>query len=41
MKRKRVIFRAWRIDPKTGEKLWAKDFGFKAWPILVNSKKEA
>lgn len=30
-----VIFRPWRIDPKTGDKLWARDYGLKAWPIPV------
>lgn len=30
-----VIFRPWRIAPKTGEKLWARDYGLKAWPIPV------
>ena len=24
---KMAIFRPWRIDPKTGEKLWARDYG--------------
>lgn len=32
------IFRPWRICPKTGNKLWAKKFGKKAWPILVAKK---
>lgn len=32
----RVVFRPWRIDPKTGQKLWAKNYGFKAWPIPVS-----
>lgn len=32
-----VIFRPWRIDPKSGEKLWARDYGLKAWPIPVDS----
>ncbi len=31
----KLIFRPWRICPKTGDKLYAKTFGFKAWPILV------
>jgi hypothetical protein len=30
-----LIFRAWRTNPRTGEKEWAKDFGKKAWPILI------
>jgi hypothetical protein len=29
------IFRAWKLDPKTGEKMWAKDHGLKAWKIWV------
>lgn len=29
------IFRAWRRDPRTGEKLWARDYGKKAWKIWV------
>ena len=31
----RYIFRPWRRCPQTGEKLWAKDFGLKAWRIPV------
>lgn len=31
----RYIFRAWRIDPTTGRKLYAKAFGLRAWPILI------
>jgi len=33
-----LIFRAWRINPKTGEKEYAKDHGKKAWPIWVSPK---
>lgn len=33
-----VIFRPWRRDPRTGEILWAKDYGLKAWPIPVDGK---
>lgn len=29
------IWRAWKLDPKTGEKMWAKDHGLKAWRIWV------
>jgi hypothetical protein len=29
------IFRAWRRHPKTGEKMWARDYGLKAWRIPV------
>ena len=32
---KKLIFRPWKIDPKTGDKMWARAYGFKAWPILV------
>jgi len=31
----RLIFRAWRRDPITKEKLWARDYGKKAWPIWI------
>jgi hypothetical protein len=31
-----IIFRAWRINPKTGEKEWAKTYGFRAWPIPID-----
>lgn len=31
----RYIFRPWRTCPKTGERLYAKAFGLRAWPILV------
>lgn len=34
--RKRVIFRPWRIDPKTGKKLWARNYGLRAWPIRID-----
>jgi hypothetical protein len=30
-----LLFRPWRTDPKTGEKVWAKWFGKRAFPILV------
>lgn len=36
-----VIFRPWRRDPKTGEVLWARDYGLKAWPIPVDGKDAA
>lgn len=32
-KGKRLIFRAWIL--KDGKKLWAKDYGYKAWPVWV------
>jgi len=34
-KKRLLIFRAWKKHPKTGEKMWAKDYGLKAWPIWV------
>lgn len=34
------VFRAWRTCPKTGERLWAKDYGLKAWRIPVSRKKK-
>ncbi len=33
---KKRIFRAWRIDPVTGERIWAKHYGLRAWPIWVD-----
>lgn len=35
-----VIFRPWRIDRKTGDKLWARDYGLKAWPIPVGGDRK-
>lgn len=29
------IYRAWKLHPRTGEKMWAKDHGLKAWKIWV------
>lgn len=31
----RYVFRPWRTCPKTGDKLYAKAFGIRAWPILI------
>lgn len=31
----RYVFRPWRTCPQTGERLYAKAFGLRAWPILV------
>jgi len=31
----KYIFRPWRKCPKTGNILWAKKHGLKAWPLLV------
>ena len=36
----RYVFRPWRRCPRTGEKLWAKQFGFKAWRIPVSEDNE-
>jgi hypothetical protein len=33
---KKLIFRPWRTDPLTGKRLWAKQYGLKAWPIWVD-----
>ena len=30
------IFRAWRLT-KDGEKLWTRDYGYKAWRIWVST----
>ena len=30
-----VIFRAWKTHPKTGEKMYARDYGKRAWPIYI------
>jgi hypothetical protein len=31
----RYVFRPWRRCPITGQKLWARSYGKRAWPILV------
>jgi len=31
----RYVFRPWRRCPHTGRKIWAKEYGFKAWRIPV------
>ena len=31
----RYVFRPWRLCPKTGQRLYAKSYGFRAWPLLV------
>lgn len=33
---KRYVFRPYRTDPRTGKVLWAREYGLKAWPILVD-----
>lgn len=30
----RLIFRAWKTD-KNGNRVYAKDYGLKGWPLLV------
>jgi hypothetical protein len=35
MKKKKLIFRPWRKNPKTGEIEYARDYGYKAWPIWI------
>jgi hypothetical protein len=32
------IFRTWRKDPRTGQILYAKDYGLKAWRIPIGSE---
>jgi len=32
---KYYIFRAWRYDRKSGNRLYAKDYGLKAWRIPI------
>jgi len=29
------VFRTWRRHPKTGEVLWARDYGRRAWRIPI------
>ncbi len=36
----RFVFRPWRRCPRTGEKLWAKDYGLKAWRIPISESGE-
>jgi hypothetical protein len=31
----RYVFRPWRRCPHTGRKIWAKEYGLKAWRIPV------
>jgi hypothetical protein len=33
---KKLIFRAWKTDPITGERLWARQYGLRAWPMWVD-----
>lgn len=32
------IFRPYKRDPKTGDVMYARDYGLKAWPLLVPIK---
>ena len=34
-----VIFRPYKTNPKTGEVMWARDYGLRAWPIPVDGDK--
>jgi hypothetical protein len=34
----RLIFRAWKTD-RNGNRMYAKDYGLKAWPLLIRIKK--
>lgn len=34
----KLVFRATRVCPKTGKTLHAKNYGLKAWPILIQDK---
>jgi hypothetical protein len=33
----RVIYRAWKTD-KDGNRIYAREFGYKAWPIVIPLK---
>ena len=33
---KRYIYRTYRKCPNSNKLLWARDYGLKAWPILVD-----
>ncbi len=35
-----VIFRPFITNPKTGERIWAKSRGLRAFPIVVSSESE-
>lgn len=35
-RRKRVIYRPWITDPKTGERRYARDYGRRAWRIEID-----
>ncbi|GEB88351.1 hypothetical protein ZMO01_16910 [Zymomonas mobilis subsp. mobilis] len=38
MKKKIYIFRTYRINPKTGKKIFAADYGKRAWRIPVSKE---
>lgn len=31
----KYVFRPWRTDPRTGERLFASRYGLRAWAMLV------
>ena len=31
----KLIFRPYRVCKETGQKLWARNYGYRSWPILV------
>lgn len=31
----KLVFRPWRTCPTTGQRIYAKMYGFRAWPILI------
>ena len=33
-----LIFRAWITDPKTGERIYARDYGMRGFPIRIPKK---
>ena len=34
----RLIFRAWKLD-RAGNRMYAKDYGFRAWPLFIRVNK--
>lgn len=36
----RFVFRPWRRCPQTGRKIWAEEYGLKAWRIPVSDDRE-
>ncbi len=35
---KRLIWRPYRLDPRTGKLIWACQYGLRAWPILIDDE---